>query len=84
MSLRPPSFVSPTTAFTLRTSSLPFQDNTSATTPSIAAPTESVFVRTIGDSMVPSSRTCVVPASLPNALPTNTPPATLSRKTLSA
>jgi len=29
-------------------------------------------------SIVPSSRTCVDPASLPNAFPTNTAPATLS------
>ena len=82
MSLRPPSFVSPTTAFTLRTSSLSCQESTSATTPSTAAPTPSVLVRTMGDSIVPSSWTWVAPASLPKALPTNTAPATLSRKTL--
>ena len=33
---------------------------------------------TIGVSIVPSSSTCVEPASLPKALPTNTAPATLS------
>jgi len=82
MSLRPPSLVSPTTAFTLRTSSFPGQASTSATTPSMAAPTASVLVSTIGVSIVPSSCTCVAPASLPKALPTNTPAATLSRNTL--
>ena len=48
----------------------------------MAVPTLSVLVRTIGVSIVPSSLTCVDPASLPNALPTNTAPATLSWKTL--
>ena len=42
----------------------------------------SVLVRTIGDSIVPSSCTCVEPASLPNALPTKTAPGTFSRKRL--
>ena len=45
-------------------------------------PTLSVLVRTIGVSIVPSSLTCVDPASLPKALPTNTAPATLSWNTL--
>ena len=36
----------------------------------------------IGVSIVPSSRTWVDPASLPNALPTKTAPATFSRKRL--
>ena len=84
MSLSPPSLVSPTTALTLRTSSLPGQDSTSATTPSTAAPTARVLVRTMGDSIVPSSWTCVAPASLPKAFPTKIPAATLSRKTLPA
>jgi hypothetical protein len=50
------------------------------TTASIATPTLNVFVRTIGVSIVPSSVTCVDPASLPNAFPMNTAPATFSWK----
>ena len=49
-----------------------------------AAPTLSVLVSAIGVSIVPSSSTCVEPASLPNALPTNTAPGTLSWNTLPA
>ena len=78
MSLRPPSLVSPTSAFTERTSALPGWSSVQRTTPSITAPTLSVFVRAMGVSMVPSSSTCVEPASLPKALPTNTAPGTLS------
>ena len=43
-----------------------------------------MLVSTIGVSIVPSSSTCVDPASLPKALPTNTAPATLSWNTLPA
>ena len=82
MSFRPPSFVSPTSALTDRTSSLPGCAIVHRTTASSAVPTDSVFVRTIGDSIVPSSCTCVDPASLPNALPTKTAPATFSRNRL--
>ena len=78
MSFSPPSFVSPTSAFTERTWSLPASASVYRTTASIAIPTLSVFVSTIGVSMVPSSLTCVDPASLPNAFPTKTAPATLS------
>ena len=70
--------VSPTSAFTDRTRSLPGCASVQATTASTAMPTESVLVRTIGVSMVPSSRTCVEPASFPKAFPTNTAPATFS------
>src|SRR5450759_1801066 len=44
--------------------------------------TFSVEVSAIGVSISPSSSTCVDPASLPNALPMNTAPGTLSRKRL--
>ena len=50
----------------------------------MTAPTLSVLVNAIGVSMVPNSSTCVEPANLPNALPTNTAPATLSWNTLPA
>ncbi len=80
MSFRPPSLVSPTSAFTDRTFSLPGWASVQRTMASTATPTASVLVRTIGDSMVPSSCTCVDPASLPKALPTKTAPATFSTK----
>lgn len=67
MSLRRPSLVSPTSAFTDLTSSLPGCASVHSTTASSAVPTESVLVRTMGVSIVPSSRTCVDPASLPKA-----------------
>jgi hypothetical protein len=78
MSFKPPSFVSPTTALTDRTFSLPGCASVQRTTASTAVPTDSVLVRTIGVSIVPSSCTCVDPASLPKAFPTNTAPATFS------
>ena len=81
MSLRPPSLVSPTRAFTERTFSLPGCASVQRTTASSAAPTDSVLVSTIGDSIVPSSSTCVEPASLPKALPTNTAPGDLLAET---
>ena len=81
MSLRAhPSFVSPTRAFTERTSPLPGWARVHATTASTAVPTARVFVRTIGVSIVPSSRTWVEPASFPKALPTKTAPGTFSWK----
>ena len=82
MSFRAPSFVSPTSALTERTFSLPGCAIVQRTTASTAVPTASVLVSTIGDSIVPSSCTCVEPASLPKALPTKTAPATLSRNRL--
>ena len=78
MSFSPPSLVSPTSGFTERTSSFPGCATVYRATASTAVPTLSVLVRTMGVSIVPSSATCVDPASLPNALPTNTAPATLS------
>ena len=77
MSFRPPSFVSPTSAFTDFTRSLP----------GIAACSDDGLHRRadaqgVGEDDrrfdVPSSSTCVDPASFPNALPTNTAPGTLS------
>src|SRR5215204_2543784 len=76
MSLSDPSLVSPTSALTDRTLSLPGCARVQRTVASSAIPTDNVLVSTIGDSIVPSSSTCVEPASLPNALPTNTAPAT--------
>jgi hypothetical protein len=78
MSFNPPSLVSPTSAFTDRTLSLPGCASVQRTSPSTTAPTLKVLVNAIGVSMVPSSSTCVEPASLPNALPTKTAPGTLS------
>ena len=82
MSFRPPSLVSPTSALTDRTFSLPGCASVHLTTASTATPTPSVLVSTIGDSIVPSSCTCVEPANLPKALPTNTAPGTFSRNRL--
>ena len=82
MSFSPPSFVSPTSALTERTFSLPGRPIVQRTIASTATPTPSVLVRTIGDSIVPSSCTCVEPASLPKAFPTKTAPGTFSRKRL--
>jgi hypothetical protein len=78
MSLSRPSLVSPTSALTDRTSALPGRSSVQPTTASMAVPTARVLVSTMGVSMVPSSRTCVDPASLPKALPTKTAPATFS------
>src|SRR6185503_12588938 len=50
----------------------------------MAVPTPRVLVRTMGVSSVPSSSTCVEPASLPKALPTKTPAPTFSWKTFPA
>ena len=50
----------------------------------MATPTLRVLVSTTGVSIVPSSSTCVEPASLPKALPTNTAPGTLSWNRLPA
>jgi hypothetical protein len=69
--------VSPTTALTDRTCSLPARERVQPTTASIAVPTASVLVRTIGVSMFPSSRTCRKPAALPKPFPTNTAAGTL-------
>ena len=82
MSFSVPSLVSPTSAFTERTFSLPGWASVQRTTASIGGADRSVLVRTIGVSIVPSSLTCVEPASLPKALPTNTAPATFSWKRL--
>ena len=82
MSFNPPSLVSPTSALTERTFSLPVCASVQRTVASSAVPTDSVLVSTIGDSIVPSSCTCVEPASLPNALPMNTAPVTFSRNRL--
>ena len=62
--------------------SLPGCASVHLTTASTATPTPSVLVSTIGDSIVPSSCTCVEPANLPKALPTNTAPGTFSRNRL--
>ncbi len=78
MSFRAPSLVSPTSALTERTSSLPGWSSVQSMAPARPAATLSVLVRMMGVSMVPSSCTCSAPASLPNALPTKTAPATLS------
>ncbi len=72
MSFRKPSLVSPTTALTDRASPLPGCSRVQATTASIAVPTESVLVRTIGVSRLPSSWTWRKPAALPKPLPTYT------------
>ena len=84
MSLSVPSLVSPTRPLTDRTLSLPGCAIVQRTTASSAAPTDSVLVRTIGVSIVPSSSTCVDPASLPNALPTKTAPGHLLAEQVAA
>jgi hypothetical protein len=70
MVLSVPSFVSPTTGLIERTFSMPGMASSSATSASAARHTHSVQVSRIGVSSSPSSRTCVAPTSLPNALPT--------------
>jgi hypothetical protein len=65
MSLRVPSFVSPTTALSDRTASLPGCASVQRIVPSAACATASVFVSRIGVSISPSSMICVVPMSLP-------------------
>jgi hypothetical protein len=56
MSFRLPSLVSPTTAFTERTFSLPGWASVHSITPSAPCGTERVLVSTIGVSISPSSR----------------------------
>src|SRR5262249_10061497 len=63
-------------------SPLPACPSVHATPASTAVPTESVFVRTIGVSRFPSSRTCRKPAAFPKPLPTKTAAGAFSRKTL--
>src|SRR3989449_754602 len=81
MLFRKPSFVSPTTGFADRTSSLPGSASNQVSTASAARGTHSVQVNTIGDSSSPSSFTCVAPISLPKPLPTTIAAGTRSRKT---
>ena len=61
-------------------SSFPGNPSTCVTTARAASQTESVFVSTIGVSIVPSSTTWVEPASLPKAFPIWTAPGTFSWK----
>ena len=80
MLFRPLSFVSPTTAFTLCTFSLPGWANVYSTRPAIPSATFKVLVRMIGVSMFPSSFTCVTPLSFPNPLPAYIAAGTFLRK----
>ena len=82
MLLRNPSFVSATTGFAERTSSLPGNPRSQVSTASAARGTHSVQVNTIGDSSSPNSLTWVEPASLPKPFPTTIAAGTLSRKGL--
>ena len=50
----------------------------------MAVPTDSVLVSTIGVSIVPSSSTCVDPASFPKAFPTKTAPGHLLAEQIAA
>src|SRR6516225_11326054 len=77
ISFKKPSLVSPTTAFTERTRSLPGSWSVHSTRPAMPSATERVLVRTIGVSISPSSSTCVAPANLPKPLPTANPAGTL-------
>ncbi len=70
MSLSPPSFVSPTSALSERTPSMPSRASIHSTMASAALQTHSVHVSRIGVSISPSSRTWVTPSSLPKPLPT--------------
>jgi hypothetical protein len=65
MSLSVPSLVSPTTALTDRTSSLPGCFRVHSIVPAAASGTFSVLVSTIGDSISPSSLIWVDPMNLP-------------------
>ncbi len=65
MSLRPPSLVSPTTALTERTFSLPSWRKVQSIPAAAASGTESVLVRRIGASISPSSSIWVEPMNLP-------------------
>jgi hypothetical protein len=66
----PPSFVSPTTGLIEPTRSIPGCAIIQSTIASAAFHTHSVHVSRIGVSSSPSSFTCVLPTSFPNALPT--------------
>jgi hypothetical protein len=65
MSLRKPSLVSPTTALTERTSSLPGWRSVQSIIPAAASGTLSVLVSRIGVSISPSSLIWVEPMNLP-------------------
>ncbi len=82
MSLSQPSLVSPTTALTEHTSSLPGWRSVQSTTACTAVPTHNVLVSTIGVSRFPSSSTCRNPAALPKALAGKTAAGTFTWKTL--
>ena len=82
MSFNCPSFVSATTGFTERTSSLPGSASIHSISASATRGTFRVFVSRIGVSISPSSLTCVEPMSLPKPLPTKTAAGTFSRKRL--
>ena len=85
MSFRPPSLVSPTSAFTERTSLVArLGQRVGRRRPPRPRRRRACWSARSASRSCPSSSTCVEPASLPNALPTNTPPATLSWNRLPA